>query len=88
MKKPTWTLSLLALSLAAFGLQAKPEISVSSKDSHQDNLVLLVSENSLKLQQHPLLKDATVQKIIAQEQFTAKNGKKLEILAQIGRAHV
>ncbi len=83
MKKPTWTLSLLALSLAAFGLQAMPEISVSSKDSQQDNLVLLVSENSLKLQRHPLLKDATVQKIIAQEKFTAKNGKKLEILAPV-----
>ena len=83
MKNPRWKLTLIALGLASCGLQAMPQISLTTADTQtattKDTLVLLVAENSL--QQHPLLKDVTVQKIVQQEKFTGKNGKKLEILA-------
>lgn len=80
MKKVYLKLSLLSLALPIFGLYAMPQISLNTKHSHNDTLVLLVSENAVAQQQHPLLKDATVQKIIQQEKFSGKHGKKLEIL--------
>lgn len=80
MKKVYLKLSLLSLALPIFGLHAMPQISLNTKHSHNDTLVLLVSENAVAQQQHPLLKDATVQKIIQQEKFSGKHGKKLEIL--------
>ncbi len=83
MKNPRWKLTLIALGLASCGLQAMPQISLSTADTQtattKDTLVLLVAENSL--QHHPQLNDVTVQKIVQQEKFTGKNGKKLEILA-------
>jgi leucyl aminopeptidase len=79
-KNKLFTLSLLGLALPLFGVQAMPQISLNTKHSHQDTLVLLMSESAVAQQQHPLFKDATVQQIIQQEKFSGKPGKKLEIL--------
>lgn len=81
MKQQVFRLSLLSLALPLFGLQAMPQISLNTKYTHQDTLVLLVSESSLKQPQHPVLKDPAVQKVIQQEKFKASSGNRLEILA-------
>lgn len=81
MKNNYFKLSLVSLALPLFGLQAMPQLSLNTKPGFNETLVVLVSENSLKQQQHPLLKDATIQKIIQQEQFNGKHGGKLELLA-------
>lgn len=83
MKHHSFKLSLLSLALPLFGLQAMPQLSLNTKHSHDETLVLLVSEGAFTQQQHPLFKDATVQKIIQQEKFSGKHGKKLEILAPV-----
>ncbi|MFN6971818.1 MAG: leucyl aminopeptidase [Rheinheimera sp.] len=83
MNKNYLKLSLLSLALPLFGLQAMPQISLNTKASSDDTLVVLVSENALKQQQHPIFKDQTVQKIIEREKFKGDNGKKLEILAPV-----
>lgn len=80
MKHTYLKLSLLSLALPLFGLHAMPQISLNTKHSHQDTLVLLMAEGAVAQQQHPLFKDATVQQIIQQEKFSGKQGKKLEIL--------
>lgn len=79
-KNKLFTLSLFGLAFPLFGLQAMPQISLNTKHSHQDTLVLLMSESAVAQQQHPLFKDATVKQIIQQEKFSGKQGKKLEIL--------
>jgi leucyl aminopeptidase len=81
MRKLVVRLSMLSLALPFFGLQAIPQLSLNTQNSHTETLILLVSEDSLKRQQHPLLKDPTVQKVIQQEKFSASSGKKLELLA-------
>ena len=81
MKPSTLKLSLLCLAFPWFGAQAMPEINITTKATNADGLVLLVSDNTL--QQHPLLQEANVKKIIAQENFSAQSGKKLELLAPV-----
>ena len=76
------TRSLLSLALsAAFSAQAATSISFSQQPQNADTQVLLVSPDSLKQQQHPMLQDARVQQAIKAEQFSAQYGKKLELLA-------
>ncbi|WP_395772238.1 leucyl aminopeptidase [Arenimonas sp.] len=76
------TRSLLSLALsAAFSAQAATSISFSQQAQSADTQVLLVSPDSLKQQQHPMLQDARVQQAINAEQFSAQYGKKLELLA-------
>lgn len=76
------TRSLLSLALsAAFSAQAATSISFSQQAQNADTQVLLVSPDSLKQQQHPMLQDARVQQAINAEQFSAQYGKKLELLA-------
>jgi leucyl aminopeptidase len=76
------TRSLLSLALsAAFSAQAATSISFSQQAHNADTQVLLVSPDSLKQQQHPMLQDARVQQAINAEQFSAQYGKKLELLA-------
>lgn len=81
MKKLTFRLSMLSLALPLFALEAMPQLSLNTQHSNKETLILIVSENSLKQQQHPLLKDPTVQKVIQQEKFNASTGKKVELLA-------
>jgi leucyl aminopeptidase len=76
------TRSLLSLALsAAFSAQAATSISFSQQAQSADTQVVLVSPDSLKQQQHPMLQDARVQQAINAEQFSAQYGKKLELLA-------